>query len=368
MIFSFALLFLATHVVSGKHCWVASEWKQTPFRTQRMRLLPVEEPALRLNCPNWADYCLCNPDLTESKRLNCIAFTWEVCEIKSIDPNYSDEPQKIEYTETEMVSLSDGASHRVTVTKSEEVTETFEIGADVFGVSLAAKAVTQKKRVTIDDQATTTATEKAKGMSTMKKHDVPPNSKLIFFQVHYYLPTPGLSWFFEKPELDETQRIGASIPETVANSIHQDPVKPSCSQGECSIPKHLKRCGSLPTNICIQDNGRQCIKKMVDLPLDKIYLGVCEYLSVGDLDARKHNEKKELDLKNENPRRGMTYENQFVANEKIVTKKMKKTRRDEETIVGLRGTNKFIQLLEKDRISTRIIGRGKKNKLKKNLN
>ena len=45
---------------------------------------------------------------------------------------------------------------------------------------------------------------------------------------------------------------------------------------------------------------------------------------------------------------------------------------DVDAVVGLRGTNKYsksslIQLLEKDRISTRIIGRGKKFKFLKKL-
>ena len=352
MRYFFALFFfgLCTSDVVAKFCWVATEWV-VPDRSTQYEL---EDKNLRLDCPFWAHYCLCSPTITSSDRRNCVAFTWEVRVVESNVPNYSIEPLEIGYSETQSVTLAEGGIHSVTLKTSKEVIETYELGASVFGISLGAKSETIGRRELAVQHADIQASVKTSKTSITKTKTVKPKHRLVFYQIHYFLPSHDISWFFEKPETNEDQRIGAPIIEQVSieeesidESVEEvpfqldagatedcrDPLVPSCDKNVFSIRKHLHMCvGSLPANKCrIFSSHRHCLKKDVKgLGLHKNYLKVCEERE-GIVQRRLRNEQEEFKQKKQkNENRGIEYRKrtsyvgQFLAREGLIDLRKRK--------------------------------------------
>ena len=328
MRYFFALLFsgFCTSYVVGSYCWWATKWVKPGHSTTE------------LDCPFWAHYCLCDPDRTPSERLNCVAFTWEV---ESNVPNYSNKDQEIGYSETQSVTLAEGGAHSVTLKKSKEVTETYEVGASVFSISLGAKSQTIQFEEDIDKKTTSKASALTSETSITKTKIVKARHRLVFYQIHYFLPTYDISWFFEKPETNKEQRIGAPIIEQVSieeekiieepiddetfevvSDGHQsrDPLVPFCDKDVCSIRKHLRMCvGSLPANKCRSLNShRDCLQKDVkDLNLHENYLKVCEINDSAVL-TRLRKEEEQLHKKNT----GTSYEEQYQKQERSIDEDM----------------------------------------------
>ena len=323
MRYFFALLFFGfyTSKVVANFCWVASVWVK-----------PERSSQYDLDCPFWAHYCLCDPDPTPSERRNCVAFTWEVRVVESNVPNYSIEPQEIEYSETQSLTLAEGGVHSVTVKKSNEVIETYEVGASVFGISLGATSQTTRRHEHIDQQATSHASVKSKETTITKTKIVKPGHRLVFYQIHYFLPSHDISWFFEKPQTNEEQRIGAPIIEQVRiNTPSIDQVVPSCDVNHCSIHKHLHMCGSLPANKCrILNSRRQCLERdVVRLELHENYLRVCEQ-DVRAVENRFTHEMEQLEIK-KSGRTGSSYLDQYFDQESIIDVRVaKRTAREKK--------------------------------------